>query len=224
MKEKLLRLIEAGREKEAEIFLPHVDDSQPDQPGRWTVKDTVAHLTCWRRTAVAELDWVRTGREAPAVADEDDEQNAMFYAQTRDMPARAVLQSAARSWDDLAKAVSACTEEQLQAGRPQHPEIKVWLVAPQNAIDHIADHLEYFYADRGDAAAEEGAARWRYDTNVQAFDDDRRRGVEEYMLGRFFATHGRREEAQARLDRALELRPDLRGFAVEDPELKELVR
>ena len=224
MKEKLLGLIEAGRQKEAEVFMPHVDDSQPDRPGGWTVKDSVAHLTAWRRIAIGELDCVRTGREAPAVADEDDVQNAMFYTQTHDMPARAVMQSSAKSWDDLADAVRACSEEHLQAGRPQHPEIKVWLVVPENAIDHVADHLQYWYAERGDAAAEEAAARWRYDSNVRAFDDDRRRGVEEYMLGRFFATHGRREEAQSRLDHALDLRPDLRGFAAEDPELKELVR
>lgn len=38
MKQKLLRLIEAGRQKEDEVFVPLVDDSEPDQPGGWTVK------------------------------------------------------------------------------------------------------------------------------------------------------------------------------------------
>ncbi len=223
MKAKLLDLIEAGRQKEAEVLLPHVDDSAPPRAGQWTVKDTVANLMSWRRIAIAELDSVRTGREAPMVADEDDDQNAMFYTQTRDMPARAVLQSAAKSWDDFAEAVEACTEEHLQAGRPQHPETKVLLVVPQNAIDQVAVHVEHWYADHGDPAAEEAAALWRYEVNFQAFSDDRRRGIQEYMLGRFYASKGRLEEASSRLGRALALRPELREFATKDPALAKLL-
>lgn len=224
MKEKLLGLIMTGRAKEAEVFLPLVDDSPPPHPGEWTVKDTVAHLMSWRLEATGELESVRTGAPAPVVDDDDDVTNAGFYAQTHHLSAKSVLESAARSWDALAAAVSASTEEMLQAGRPQHPEIKLYLVVPENAIDHIADHLGYWYAEHGDNAAEEAAARWRYDINVATFDDHRRRGVEEYMLGRFFATHGRRDEASSRIEIALKLRPDLRKFAQEDPELKGLLR
>jgi len=223
MKAKLLGLIEIGRNKEAEVFVPRVDDSAPARPGEWTIKDTVAHLASWREEATGELDSVRTGAPAPEVAGEDDVQNAKFYAQTHAEPARSILESAARSWDALAEAVNTCTEEQLQAPRPHHPQLKVWQVVPENAIDHMADHLGYLYADRGDPAAEERAAIWRYDVEVAAFTEDRRRGVEEYVLARFYAGKGRLEEASNRLERALALRPDLREFARQDPELAKLL-
>src|SRR5439155_19938623 len=89
MKAKLLGLIEIGRQKEAEVFVPHVDDSAPAAPGRWTAKDTVAHLLSWRQVAAGERDSARTGSPAPAVADDDAIQNAEFYTQTHDEPARA---------------------------------------------------------------------------------------------------------------------------------------
>jgi hypothetical protein len=219
MKAKLLGLIEIGRKKEAEVFVPRVDDSAPARPGEWTVKDTVAHLMSWREEATGELDSVRTGAPAPVVADEDDVQNATFYAQTHEETARSILESAARSWDALAEAVNACTEEQLQAPRPHNPQLKVWQVVPENAIDHMADHLGYFYAEQGDSAAEEKAAMWRYDVEVEAFPEDRRRAVEEYVLVRFYASKSRLEEASNRLERALALRPDLLEWAKQDPEL-----
>jgi hypothetical protein len=223
MKAKLLGLIETGRNKEAEVFVPGVVDSAPARPGSWTIKDTVAHLTSWREVATGELDSVRTGALAPEVADEDDVQNAKFYAQTQAEPARSILESAARSWDALAEAVNACTEEQLQAPRPHHPQLKVWQVVPENAIDHMADHLGYLYSGQGDAASDEKAAIWRYEVETAAFPEDRRRGVEEYVLGRFYAGKGRLVEASNRLERALALRPELREFARQDPELAKLL-
>ncbi len=223
MKAKLLGLIEIGRNKEAEVFVPRVDDSAPARPGSWTIKDTVAHLTSWREVATGELDSVRTGAPAPEVADDDDVQNAKFYTQTHDEPARSILEFAARSWNALAEAVSACTEEQLQAPRPHHPQLKVWQVVPENAIDHMADHLGYLYSERGDAASDEKAAIWRYDVETAAFPEDRRRGVEEYVLARFYAGKGRLDEASNRLERALALRPDLREWAKQDPELAKLL-
>ena len=222
MKAKLLGLIEIGRNKEAEVFVPRVDDSAAARPGSWTIKDTVAHLSSWREVATGELESVRTGAPAPEVADEDDVQNAKFYAQTHDEPARSILESAARSWNALAEAVNACTEEQLEAPRPHHPQLKVWQVVPENAIDHMADHLGYLYSGQGDAASDEKAAIWRYDVETAAFPEDRRRGVEEYVLVRFYANRGRPKEALAHLDRAFELRPELRDWAKEDPELEPI--
>ena len=220
MKEILLGLIAEGRRKESEVLLPHVDDSEPPTPGEWTVKDTIAHLMSWRQEYVGEIDSALTGAPPPVVDDDDDVTNAGFYAQTHHLAAQTIRESAAQSWDALAGAVRACTEDALQGPRPGHPEIKLWMIVPTVAVDHVADHIEYWYADQGDPASEEATAKWRYDTNVRAFSDDRRRGVEEYTLGRFYATHGRREEAASRLKNALRLRPDLRKFAEDDPELK----
>jgi tetratricopeptide (TPR) repeat protein len=223
MKQKLLGLIEIGRMKENDLLLELVDDSAARRPGEWTIKDTVAHLASWRRVAAGELDAARTGAEAPSVDDDDDVTNAKFYAETHSFPARSILELAAKSWDELAAAVRACSEQSLLGPRPNHPHLKVWQVVPETAVDHIADHLGYLYSDQGDSAAEERAATWRYDVELEAFPEDRRRGVEEYVLGRFYATKGRRDEALAHLERGLALRPELREFAKEDPELAKLL-
>ncbi len=223
MKQKLLGLIEIGRKKESDLLLALVDDSAPRRPGEWTMKDTVAHLASWRSVAAGELDAVRTGGQAPSVDDDDDVTNARFYAETHDFPAGKTLAMAAMSWDQLAEAVRACSDEMLVEPRPDHPQLKVWQVVPENAIDHLADHLGYHYADQGDPVAEEQAALWRYEVALEAFPEDRRRGVEEYALGRFYAGKGRRDEALEHLERALALRPDLRKFAGEDPELAKLL-
>jgi hypothetical protein len=223
MKQKLLGLIEIGRQKENDLLLELVDDSAARRSGGWTMKDTIAHLASWRTVAAGELDAARTGGEAPLVDDDDDVTNAKFYAETHSFPARSILELAAKSWDELAAAVRACSEEMLLEPWPNHPQLKVWQVVPQNAVDHIADHLGYLYADQGDTAAEERAALWRYEVEVGAFPEDRRRAVEEYVVGRFYASKGRREEAVAHLERGLALRPDLREFAKEDPELAKLL-
>jgi len=57
--------MQAGRDKEASDLIPHVDDSPPSQPGRWTAKDNLAHLSAWRLTAAAELEAVRTESQPP---------------------------------------------------------------------------------------------------------------------------------------------------------------
>ena len=121
MKAKLLDLIDAGRDKEAEALVPFVNDSAPEAPGRWTAKDQLAHLMSWRQVAIGELDAARTGGPVPDVSTDDDAENVRFYAQTHDQPARVIIETAATSWDAMAAAVSACSEETLEGPRPRRP-------------------------------------------------------------------------------------------------------
>jgi tetratricopeptide (TPR) repeat protein len=83
MRRKLLDLIKAGRDKEESDLLPDVNDAPPDESGRWTAKDQLAHLTAWRQVAVAEMDAVRTGGPAPDVSDDDNVESAKTYKKTR---------------------------------------------------------------------------------------------------------------------------------------------
>src|SRR6202165_1720181 len=93
MKDKLLDLIKAGRDKEESDLLPYVNDAPADEPGRWTAKDQLAHLTAWRQVAVAEMDAVRTGGPAPDVSDDDDVENAKTYKETHQQPAVSIPQA-----------------------------------------------------------------------------------------------------------------------------------
>jgi tetratricopeptide (TPR) repeat protein len=210
-------------EKEASDLVPHVDDSAPSKPGRWTAKDNLAHLSAWRLTAAAELVAVRTGSPAPASVSEDiDESNAKVYEMTRDHPAASVLDEARRSWATLAAAVEACTEEQLLKPRIRRPEQAAWQVIPGNTFFHIAEHLGYWHTERGEDAAAEAAAIWAHDLASATFPDERQRGTADYNLGCFYAVRGRADDAIPYLRSGIELNPSLREWAKTDSDLDSI--
>lgn len=218
MKDELRRVIEAGRQKAAADLVPRVDDSPPSQPGGWTAKDHLAHLTAWRLNLAAELDSLRTGAPAPVVA-EDDVQNAKFYEETQGLPAAAVMARDNSAWDALVAAVGACTEDELRMPRPRNQREAAWQAVAGNSSQHVAEHLAYMARETGDAAAEESAARWSHEIANAVFSDDTLRGNAEYNLGCFYAVRGRAREAIPYLRKGIELNPDLREWAGKDSDL-----
>jgi tetratricopeptide (TPR) repeat protein len=223
IKDTLRLLMTAASEKEASDLAPHVDDSPPAQPGLWTAKDNLAHLSAWRLTAAAELAAVRTGSPAPASVSEDiDESNARVYEMTRDHPAASVLDEARRSWATLAAALEACTEEQLLKPRIRRSEQAAWQVIPGNTYFHIAEHLGYWHTERGEDAAAEAAAIWAHDLASAMFPDERQRGTADYNLGCFYAVRGRADDAIPYLLSGIELNPSLREWAKTDSDLDSI--
>jgi hypothetical protein len=223
IKETLRLLLRAGREKEESDLVPHVDDSPPAQPGRWTAKDNLAHLSAWRLTAAAELEAVRTGIPAPASLSVDiDENNANVYEATRHQPAASVLDDARRSWTTLADAVEACTEDELLKPRIRRPEQPAWQVIPGNTFFHIAEHLGYWHDERGEPAQSEAAALWSHDLASKNFPDERQRGTADYNLGCFYAVRGRDDDAIPYLRSGIELNPSLRDWAKTDSDLDSI--
>ena len=219
MKARLHRLIQASQAKEADVLLPHVDDSEPHEPRTWTTKDVVAHMTCWRQVAIGEINAVLTGSEVPDVSSDDDLENEKFYARTHHLPARSILASAQSSWADLAAAVDACTDEDLEKPRPRYPNQPLRQAVTGNTYYHVAEHIGYWYADQGDDDAAEQAALWGYDLVNSVFPEDRARGAAEYNLGCLYAKRGRLEKALTHLARGFELRPDLMEWAKTDTDL-----
>ncbi len=219
LKGKLLPLIEGAREQERARLVPHVDDSEPDRQGAWTARDQLAHLTAWRRIAVAELEAARTGGPEPAVADEDDVVNAGIYRKTRGLPAAVIEQEAEESWAELAAALLACADEDLARPRKRRPEQAYWQHIPNNTYFHLAEHLVYWYREQGDESGAEGAALWGHDLARATFPEDGARAVAAYNLGCFYAAGGRPAEALPRLREAFRLRPGLRDWARQDRDL-----
>ena len=223
MKDKLRILVETGREKEASDLLRHVDDSAPSQPGRWTAKDNLAHLSAWRLTAAAELKAVRTGKPPPLTVSEDiDESNAKVYEATRHQRAASVLDEARRSWDTLMAALEACSEGDLLKPRIRRPEQHAWQVIPGNTFFHIAEHLGYWHTERGEDVAAEEAAMWAHDLASTTFPDERQRGTADYNLGCFYAVRGRADQAIPYLRSGIELNPSLREWAKTDTDLDSI--
>jgi tetratricopeptide (TPR) repeat protein len=223
IKDKLQNLMAAGRDKEASDLLPHVDDSLPSEPGRWTAKDNLAHLSAWRLTAASELDAVRTGGPAPTSVKEDiDESNAKVYEATRHQRAASVVEAARRSWATLEAALEDCSEEDLLKPRVRRPEQPAWQVIPGNTYFHIAEHLGYWHSERGEDAAAERAAIWAHDLANATFTDDPQRGIADYNLGCFYALRGRADDAIAYLRSGIELNPSLREWARTDTDLEAI--
>ena len=221
MKQKLRDLIKAGRDKEESELVPHVDDATPDEPGRWTAKDQLAHQMAWRQHAAAEMDAVRTGGAGPVVSDDDLVANAEIYKRTHHQPAASIRDAAKSSWDQLAAAVEACSDEDLAKPRIRRsptPEA-LWQLVPNDAYFHLAEHLVWWHRDRGDEAAAEDAAKWGYEMASSTYPDYRSQGTVTYNLGCFYAVRGRAAEAVPLLRKGIELRPDLREWAKQDTDL-----
>ena len=218
MKAKLLGIIDAGRRREANSLIGHVDGSEPRVAGEWTTKDVVAHLAAWREVAAAELDAARTGSPPPDVSNEDDVENAKIYQRTHPQPVRAILQSAIDSWYRLADAVRASDEKDLLGPRGRNPSQPLWQVV-LNTSTHLALHLESWCESRGAEADAEGAARWARDVAVDAFPNERAGGIGEYNLACFYAKRGQAGRALPYLEKGLALAPDLRELAQTDSDL-----
>jgi tetratricopeptide (TPR) repeat protein len=223
MKDTLRHLLKAGREKEVSDLVPQVDDSAPSQPGRWTAKDNLAHLSAWRLIAAAELEAVRTGTPAAASVTEDiDGGNAKIFEATRHQRAVSVLEDARRSWATLEAALDACSEEDLLKPRVRRPKTPLWQVIPGNTYFHIAEHLAYWHDERGGPAQSEAAAVWAHDLAEENAPDDLQRGTADYNLGCFYAVRGRADDAIPYLRSGIELNPSLREWAKTDSDLDSI--
>jgi hypothetical protein len=115
----------------------------------------------------------------------------------------------------LIEAIRACSEDALLRERPNDAG-PIWRVVPGNGHAHVAQHLSYWAADRGDEAASEEAARWGYALDIELFPDNQ--PVADYNLACFYARNGNADQALPLLQAALRARADLRRFAVEDPD------
>ncbi len=200
--------------------MPFVDDIPPADSAHWSAKDNLAHLTAWRLLAAAEIDAVRTGVGSESIIEEAQEQhNARVYEAARHEPATAVREAAVRSWDRLAGAADACSEEDLEKPRLRRPEQKLWQIIPGNTYFHIAQHLGWWNTERGDDVAAEDAAKWAHDLATRLFPEERARGYADYNLGCFYAARGRAGDAIPYLRSSLELNPVLRDWAKRDSDL-----
>jgi tetratricopeptide (TPR) repeat protein len=222
VREKIRDLIQIGRQRERTDLQPYVNDSPPDQPGRWTAKDQLAHISAWRQVAAIEVEAVRTGGPGPVLSDDDDFENARIYEETHQLPAASVIEAAERSWDRLSSALEDCSDEILSKARIRGRQEPLWQVVPDQT-HHVAEHLVYLHTEAGNDASAEQAARWAHEIAASTLTDDRGRGAVEYNLGCFYALRARFDEAMPYLLRGMELRPDLRDWAKQDSDL-ELLR
>jgi hypothetical protein len=163
------------------------------------------------------VDSVRTGGEPPPQVD-DDTQNAIIYAEYRDRPAAEILTAARQSWDRVAAAIEACSEDELMRPHPHGKDRTISDSGPANA-GHLGIHLMFWYRESGDDASAEAAMRWAYELEIAAPLDAKARAYASYNLACFYAVVGRAGEAVPLLRDSFDGAPELVDWAHKDADL-----
>jgi len=216
VKQALLDMVAAGRSREAELEAV-CEDAPPNADGSWTAKDQLAHLVYWRARNARLLEAVRTGGDMPPAV-EDDDQNAIVYAENRDRTLEAIEKEAQASWAAMGAFVEACTEEDLLNVHPYAPDYQLWETVT-GVIDHLAAHLVDFYLERGDRRRAEAAQVWAYTLASQVFSRPLQKADSAYNLACFYSREGRPADALRLLDESLGAKPALVAHARQDPDL-----
>lgn len=222
MRERLLSTVAASREREHEL-LAMCDDSPPREPGMWTVKDHLAHLSAWRIYAAQVLDAVRTGRPQDAPdEDEIDDKNQRIYDASKDKSADDVKNEARSTYHTLEAAVAACSDDDLGKPHPRAPRALLWQVVPGNGHAHLGEHLMFWHLEQGDEEAAEAAQQWVFELDKAEFPEPKSVAASNYNLACFYSRVGRADEALPRLKHAFELDPSLKKHAKTDTDLDRI--
>ena len=219
LKERLIATLEAARVRE-QVLVSASDDAPSTVPGQWTAKDNLAHLNEWRGYAMRTIEAVRLGQpiaETPEAGDVDAENEVIYQAHRGDTAAD-VVAAVNESYRGLIDAIDACTDEDLLKPRPGGAG-PLWRIVPGNGHTHVSQHLSYYFTEHGDLAAAEDAAVRAHTIEVELLPDPVERAAADYNLGCFYARTDRAAKAVPLLASALRTRPDLKGWAAEDPDI-----
>ena len=221
MKDRLLRAVDEGRQREAELEKLVVEErANPD--GRWNAKDHLAHVSWWRWRTAHTLDAVRTGGELPPpVRDDDGVQNVIIYAEVKDRPAADVKADAQGSWAALRNAIEELSESDLGKPHPRRPESQLWEAIPGSA-SHSGTHVWSWLLDIGEDRRAMEVARWSAGVEERFFTTPEQLAESRYNLGCMYARLGKAEEALPLLRASFEAQPDLRAVAQKDHDLDRI--
>ena len=152
------------------------------------------------------------------MAPDDNDQNALIYAEAKDVSAAEVKRDAASTWPALRAALEGMNEEQLAKPHPSHAEALVWEAVPGLA-GHLGAHLMSWFMDHGDVARAEAVATWGYDLERSLLPAAKQADAK-YNLACFYARAGRVEDALPLLRESIGLNSEFASWAREDADLQ----
>ncbi|HEV2107646.1 MAG TPA: ClbS/DfsB family four-helix bundle protein [Thermomicrobiales bacterium] len=124
-------------------------DQRFDDPGGWTFKDIIAHLTGWRLLTAARLEAGLSGGEPakpwPGSLDEDadlDEINRWFYEANRDKSFAEIKRESHETFDRVERAIAALPERDLLEV-DRFPWLQGHALGPavlQGTLEHYREH------------------------------------------------------------------------------------
>jgi hypothetical protein len=212
----LIEGLRACRDTERAVFAA-LDPAARDAPGPdggWSAKDSLAHLSAWRRRQAAKMAAIRAGGPEPDLpgGDDLDATNAIFHAERADWDWDRVDADADASADELIAEVGAAGDDALEDQKvvgsimgdgPEHDIAHLGSIAAIVGLeDRVLDlaELTRTLIDRDDWP--DGSAAYA-----------------RYNLACFHALGGRLDEARSLLRQALPAEAALRQHAPTDDDL-----
>lgn len=187
----------------------------------WSAKDHVAHMTFWRQQLALKVQAIIREEPQPDVQD-FEQQNPLIFEEQRYRPWSAILSESDQAYADLILLSAQLSEEDLTAwGRFDwmNDGMPLYTSYMGYCYEHTQNHQTQYFLDRHESArALENYEKWTSRV-IEAGVPEQLKGYMFYKLACFYATHSHLEQAWPVLQRALNLYPGLKEFALIDPDL-----
>ncbi len=222
---RVLDLLRQARAAE-QTFVADLTDAGRNEKGtfeQWSAKDVMAHIAEWRERFAQRLAAYRRGEPLPELAD-TDEMNAQHYGANQAKSWDQVKAENDQAFNDLVAQVSAMSDAELLDKKPYvwsegRPFLSSLIT---NSYNHISEHLMSYYVARGENERASNVMESFAKQLLAADPPQDVKAIALYNLACFYALNGRADEAIARLREALPMRPDLKEWSREDPDLASL--
>lgn len=223
MKTELLTALHQAQALQQD-FVASLTDAEQQEVGtlaHWNAKDTLAHITFWDENLLRRLEAAEHNEPQPDFTD-FNEQNDAQYMLRHDYSWERVIAENENILATLLAKAQEYDEEMLT-----NPERHEWTTgAPLykrflgSAYRHALFHFMDFYSKRG-AFDRALTMQQRAVEQLSVFGGEER-GLMLYNLACLYATSQHPNEALALLPEALQLAPNIKEFAKQDPDLVSL--
>jgi hypothetical protein len=222
---RIIKMIMKSHQWEIE-YLGSLSEGERNAVGtyeQWSPKDRISHNTYWRRRAVEKLGYLFRGQTPPEYPPSED-CNRQNFEENREKAVPTLLKMADEVMTALPLALSRFSEEDLRS-TAYHPSL-----SGRSLLDFILDqcysHPVYHLS--------EGYLRLDNVRMVNQLQDQRMKDLDAidgspkahaaycYDRACFYALTGEKEKALEFLEISLAGRPDLKTWAVQDPEVASL--
>lgn len=202
--------------------LSEAERAAAGRPDAWAARDLVIHFAEWGEVSHEQMAARVARRELPALPS-DDEINQVFFERNRALSWAEAIGKFDAAYDALQAQLRSMPDEALTRTEPPEANGRpVWYDIAFGTVDHLARHLAENHMAHGDRDAA-GALIMAATERLAALNDSPRyRGLIGYNLACALALGGRRDQALATLREAVALRPDLAGYAGQDPDFASL--
>jgi len=224
LNDKLLYIIERGKDAER-TFIANLTDEQRSTVGtyeKWCAKDVLAHLTYWQDQRATRLVALASGEGLPALPPSYEQANAECFERYCNSSWDEVQAYAEQTHAKLANAIRSLDVDVLAGPSPDSEGRSLWVEIVGVSYTHPLFHMAEYYIEYGQQ--QKASQLWQeWGKLVAPLDDSSEwQGLVHYNMACSLALSGSRDQAIFELRQALELRPNLKAWSKQDPDLNSL--